>query len=149
MSSMGSFVSGADRRFVRGRPDARRYAPRVLNAAEEQRSRSTIGNWGVETTQEGIRAHGEIDVAVADDFFSELCASLVAARTPFVVDMRDVTFIDSVGLSALICVMSLTKGADMVIQTSPQVFRILDIAGVTMSHPWKNVVVVPPDGTRS
>lgn len=80
-----------------------------------------------------VRVHGDVDVHTAARL-SEQLGELVASQSRrIVVDLRDVPFCDSTGLSVL--VRSSTKmrdsGRALVLKTpSPQVRRILDITGL-------------------
>jgi len=81
-----------------------------------------------------IRPNGEIDIATAGPLREELLA-LVEAEHPdhLVVDLRDVTFMDSSGLAVLIRVhkQQLQHGGDVtVINPTPSVRRILRITGL-------------------
>ena len=72
---------------------------------------------------------GELDVATAP----ELQASLTAHRGPAILDLRDVTFIDSTGLRAL---LGATQGRDpaesLVLRApSPAVRRLIELAALT------------------
>ena len=83
------------------------------------------------------RPAGDIDVATAGPLREELLA-LVEAEQPehLVIDLRDVTFMDSAGLSVLIRVrkQQLQHGGDVtVVNPSPRVDRILKITGLDVA----------------
>lgn len=108
-----------------------------------------IENWDLAKSAEGVRVRGEIDLAAAEEFTDQLCATArVSTQRSFVIDLSGVTFMDSTGLHALQTVAETCPRLDLLIRTSPQVFRVLEIAGF-VATPWPNVVIVPPDeGTR-
>ena len=88
--------------------------------------------------------HGEVDLASAEAF-AEVASKAVteAPGTSFLVDLSGVTFMDSAGLRALIRVLELRRGNDMIVQSSPQVFTLLHLVGLT-DGALPNVVVRPP-----
>src|SRR5438874_6446901 len=100
--------------------------------------------WGLDRTAEGIFVHGEVDLASAEAF-AEVASKAVteAPGTSFLVDLSGVTFMDSAGLRALIRVLELRRGNDMIVQSSPQVFTLLHLVGLT-DGALPNVVVRPP-----
>lgn len=101
--------------------------------------------WGLNRTEEGIRVHGEIDLAVADDFVEAACEAARDARHRFVIDMSAVTFIDSSGLHALTRIAGVLRRSQVILRPSVQVFRVLEVAGLIGSG-WNNIVVVSPPG---
>lgn len=104
-----------------------------------------IESWDLAKTTEGVRARGEIDLAAAEEFTDQLCATARAStQRSFVVDLSGVTFMDSTGLHALDAVAETCPRLDILIRTSPQVFRVLELVGF-VATPWPNVVIVPPD----
>jgi anti-anti-sigma factor len=56
---------------------------------------------------------GEIDLVVAASFRDELRALIDEARSPAVVDLSGVTFLDSSGLSALVAARHEVEGTDV------------------------------------
>jgi anti-anti-sigma factor len=99
--------------------------------------------WGLDRTEEGISVRGEIDLASADDLVEAVCESARDAPRPFVIDLSAVTFMDSAGVNALTRVANVLTSSDIVIRPSREVFRVLDLVGLTNGS-WKNVVVLPP-----
>jgi anti-anti-sigma factor len=99
--------------------------------------------WGLDRTDEGISVRGEIDLASADDLVEAVCESARDAPRPFVIDLSAVTFMDSAGVNALTRVANVLTSSDIVIRPSREVFRVLDLVGLTNGS-WKNVVVLPP-----
>lgn len=51
-----------------------------------------------------VQVHGEIDVAVADWFSSELSRHVAGMAPPVRLDLRGVSFLDSSGLAVLVAV---------------------------------------------
>jgi len=80
-----------------------------------------------------LRVRGEIDMAVAPQLLdSALCAGLTGDRTTVVVDLSEVTFMDSSGLSALLEAHERLQADDgrlVVANVPPRVRRVMDIAG--------------------
>jgi len=66
-----------------------------------------------------------------------------ATATSFLVDLSGVTFMDSAGLRALIQVLELRSGKDIIVQSSPQVFTLLHLVGLT-DGALSNVAVRQP-----
>ncbi|NJC66647.1 STAS domain-containing protein [Planosporangium flavigriseum] len=81
-----------------------------------------------------VDVRGELDLASTATLREDLSAEVSAMRPPgVVVDLGLVTFIDSIGLSALIGVqrdISSTGVAMRVVNPSPLVARMLHVAGV-------------------
>jgi anti-anti-sigma factor len=78
-------------------------------------------------TDEGFKLKGEVDLATAGDL-SELLRT--AGRDPIVLDLTEVSFMDSSGLRALLegaCLPNET-GPVVIVQPSPQVRRLFDIS---------------------
>jgi stage II sporulation protein AA (anti-sigma F factor antagonist) len=80
---------------------------------------------------EGVRvtAAGEIDVASAPILAAELCAAIESGAA-VVVDLGDVTFMDSSGLNALVMAHHAAPGRISLGSVHPNVRRVLEIAGV-------------------
>jgi anti-sigma B factor antagonist len=86
---------------------------------------------------EGIpvaRASGEIDVATAQGLRSEL-AAVPSGTRKLVVDLSEVTFLDSTGLGVLVATLKrLQDGADdsrvALVVTRPQTVRVLEVTGL-------------------
>ena len=95
------------------------------------------GEFQVQVRREGqtelIAVSGELDLASGPQLESELDKVTTGATTRVVVDLRELEFMDSTGLSIIVrahqrlaeaaCELSLVKG-------SPQVQRLLDLTGV-------------------
>jgi stage II sporulation protein AA (anti-sigma F factor antagonist) len=80
---------------------------------------------------EGVRliAAGEIDVASAPILAAQLCAATDGGAV-VVVDLGDVTFMDSSGLNALVMAHHAAPGHVRLGAVHPNVRRVLEIAGV-------------------
>jgi anti-sigma B factor antagonist len=73
---------------------------------------------------------GEIHVSTAPEFTGVLTAAIAAGRTRLVVDLADVVFIDSTGLSVLLNALRRVRragGAMTVVCTNPTVLRLFEI----------------------
>jgi anti-sigma B factor antagonist len=81
------------------------------------------------------RASGEIDVATAQGLRSEL-ATVPSGTRRLVVDLSDVTFLDSTGLGVLIATLKRLQDAEdessvALVVTRPQIVRVLEVTGLT------------------
>ena len=86
---------------------------------------------------------GEITLTVTRERIRDVAAAFKAEGFNYLVDLSGVTFMDSAGLRALIQVLELRTGKDIVVQSSPQVFTLLHLVGLT-DGALPNVVVRPP-----
>ena len=81
-----------------------------------------------------LRVFGEIDVATAPALRDPLLA-LAHRQSPYgVVDMTEVSFIDSTGLSALVTARKrlLTEGCDLrLVINRPNVRKVFDVTGLS------------------
>lgn len=80
-------------------------------------------------TNEGFRLKGELDMATAGDL-SELLKTAARKNDRIVLDLSEVSFMDSSGLRALLEGAGLPKdsGPLVLLDPSPQVRRVLDIS---------------------
>jgi anti-anti-sigma factor len=100
--------------------------------------------WGLDRTAEGVRVYGELDLAAAEPFRGELSEAVSGASgTTFLVDLSGVTFMDSSGLRALLKVLELDNGKDVIVQSSRQVFKLLHLSGLA-DDSLPNVEIRPP-----
>jgi len=103
--------------------------------------------WDLDRTAEGVVVRGEIDLGVADAFEVKASAAVMgSAVANFLVDLSDVTFMDSAGLRALIKVLEPRDGQRMIVQPSRQVFTLLRLCGLT-NGALPNVSVREPGST--
>ncbi len=87
----------------------------------------------VETTETRVRPSGEIDILVADELADVLSNSLAECRGRVVVDLADVTLLDSSGVRALLRAYKVAKANDralVVENCAPIVHQVLSITGV-------------------
>jgi anti-anti-sigma factor len=85
------------------------------------------------STETRIRARGEIDMAVADRFAEAITAALTNGSPRVIVDLTDVTFMDSSGISALLRANKVAaehRRSLTVENPAPMVHRVLEICGV-------------------
>ena len=100
--------------------------------------------WGLDTTAEGVRVYGELDMDSAESFREQLSAALCEPwGKSFLIDLSGVTFMDSSGLRALRKALDLGGGKDLIVQPSRQVFKLLDLSGLA-GHSLPNIEVRPP-----
>jgi len=90
------------------------------------------GTWGLIWTAEGLVAHGEIDLDAATAFEAQASEAVMLSTVgTFLIDLCDVTFMDSAGLRALVRVLEFHDGQRMIVQPSRQVFTLLHLCGLT------------------
>ena len=82
-----------------------------------------------------ISVSGELDLATAPSLKWSLLDSLKAGRTRLLINLSNVTFIDSTALSVLVGVhRKLGEQAQMaVVCTNPNVLRIFEVAGLKVA----------------
>jgi anti-anti-sigma factor len=102
-------------------------------------------SFSLETTPDGVKVAGEIDLAVADALFDGLESAANVAGDLLVVDLTHVTFMDSTGIRALVQLSRRCPRTDFTILTSREVFSVFELAGLATA-PWLNVEIRPPDG---
>jgi anti-sigma B factor antagonist len=91
--------------------------------------------------ESGVRvAHvvGEIDLAVADDLQEQLSHSVTEEGNDLVVDLTDVTFLDSRGLAALVATGKRVReldGAMRLVVTNPTQLRVLALTRIDQAFP--------------
>lgn len=80
-----------------------------------------------------VAVSGEVDLSSAYLVSSAIDAELACGRTRVVVDLRRVTFCDAAGIRALVRARDAAErsGADLVVQPSPSVLLVLDVASAT------------------
>lgn len=84
-----------------------------------------------------VRAWGEIDLSVRRTV-GEMCQAVAARKLPLVIDARDVTFIDSTGMSVLVRLARDAEagGYPVVLENAPWMLReLLTITGVDQLLP--------------
>lgn len=100
------------------------------------------GSWPV------LRVAGEVDIQTSPILQEHLERVLNLGKSSILVDLRDVTFLDSTGLSVLVAGLKRCQGAggDMRIERpQPNVLRVLEITGLAnVFH-----LQVPEDGQTS
>lgn len=90
-----------------------------------------------------VTAHGEIDIAAADVFAAKLREVMEAGFERVVLDLREVSFIDSSGLRALIEARAASAEAEVefaLIRGPESVQRLFEVTGTTavlnFIDPW-------------
>ena len=80
-------------------------------------------------TDDGFRLKGELDMATAGDL-SEVLRTVSGRADPMVLDLSEVSFMDSSGLRALLDAAGLPEEQrpTVLLDPSPQVRRLLDIS---------------------
>ena len=79
-----------------------------------------------------IAVSGELDVHTAPDL-TEVLSPAIAARQPVIVDLTDVTFMDSSGLSVFVTALKRAREADttlVLVVSEPRVMRVFSITGI-------------------
>lgn len=85
-----------------------------------------------------IRLVGELDLANADTLESELSEALTNGQDRVVVDMRELTFIDSTGLALLVGALARDEGVGrlrFVPSRAQAVIRVLELTGLDKRLP--------------
>jgi anti-sigma B factor antagonist len=85
--------------------------------------------WGLIRTGGGVSVNGEIDLSNVSDLRKLLRDSLNGSREPFLIDLSEVTFMDSAGVTVLITLADDAPETEFVIRPSDQVFTLLDLVG--------------------
>ena len=75
-----------------------------------------------------VRLEGEIDISTSDTVVHEL-AKAAALTEDVVIDLKDVTFIDSTGIGLL--AQAMNKGATLLLDGAPDhVKRVIELSGI-------------------
>ena len=80
-----------------------------------------------------LAVSGELDLATAPDLRERLGAAVDSGMTRIVVDLHDVTFMDSIGLAAIVYVRTrLRAGGRLAVVVAPDSYAqlVLEIAGM-------------------
>lgn len=80
-----------------------------------------------------VRVRGEIHVSTAPEFTQRLTAAIESGKTAVVLDMSEVEFIDSTGLSVLLNGLRLVTqmhGRMAIVCTNPTVLRLFQITSL-------------------
>jgi len=94
-----------------------------------------VAQFSEHTREDGtcvIEASGEVDLAVVDELL-EIARGGLSAAPALCVDLRDVTFIDSTGLGALVLIRNEARDAGRpmrVINVPRAVHRLLTLTGL-------------------
>jgi anti-sigma B factor antagonist len=76
-----------------------------------------------------VRLEGEIDISAVEHVVHEI-ARAAAMSDDVIIDLKDVTFIDSTGIGLL--AQALNKGATLAFDDAPEhVRRVIELAGLT------------------
>jgi anti-sigma B factor antagonist len=81
-----------------------------------------------------IAVDGELDMTAAPDLRAAIGAAIDAGATALVVDLSEVTFIDSTGIGVLLAArhrLQRSGGSLDLVCTEPNVLRVLEIVGVS------------------
>jgi anti-anti-sigma factor len=108
---------------------------------------SVRDGWDMERIEDGVSVRGEIDLATAGDLAEALYDAAATTDTGFLIDLSQVTFIDSTGIDALTRVLNVHADKRFVIVPSNQVFTLLHLSGLT-NRAWPNVDVRSPAEDR-
>jgi anti-sigma B factor antagonist len=80
-----------------------------------------------------VSADGELDLAAAPDLRAAIDAALEAGAVAIVVDLSEVTFIDSTAIGILLATrerMRRSGGSFDIVCVEPNVLRVLEIVGI-------------------
>src|SRR5690242_12699965 len=87
-----------------------------------------------------IEVHGELDLAARPEFATLIAEVTDGGFTDIVVDLRDLVFVDSTGLHALLDLQSAARrhGSTLtLIPGPPAVQRVFEIAGLVDALPFR------------
>jgi anti-anti-sigma factor len=98
----------------------------------------------IESCREGaaytVRLRGELDLAVCETFETALKTALQSDASAVLLDLRDLTFIDSAGLRALLIAVSSSEANGRRLrvarETSQAVQRTFDVTGIGERLPF-------------
>jgi anti-anti-sigma factor len=93
-----------------------------------------------------VMLHGDIDLAVSDDL-EQAGRNAIDARVPILLDVRNVTLMDSVGMSFLIRLAAgiRANGSTTTLRgPAPRVRELLAVAGATDLFTWTDGSVPQP-----
>ncbi len=79
-----------------------------------------------------IAVSGELDIHTAPDL-TEVLSPAIAAGQPVIVDLTDVTFMDSSGLSVFVTTLKRAREAEttlVLVVSEPRVMRVFSITGI-------------------
>jgi anti-sigma B factor antagonist len=80
-----------------------------------------------------LQARGEIDVATAPEFHASLAELIAEGRAILIVDMSEVSFIDSTGLGVLVSAEKESRAAGhelRLVVTQPHITKLLALTGL-------------------
>jgi anti-sigma B factor antagonist len=122
-------------------------AQNVPNATEHDVRRAPVSG----RREVVVRPSGEIDLATAELFRDQLIEAIAAGPTCLVVDMTEVTFINSSGLAKLVAARdSLVPNGQIILRNvAPSIRRVLEFADLVAGFPIEDARGEPPGTTRS
>lgn len=88
-------------------------------------------------TERWLILAGELDLAAAHELEPALQRACELARK-VVIDLRDVTFMDSMGLRSVLSAKDLCgeNGVDLAVIPNPEVLKIFEVTGLVDEVPW-------------
>jgi anti-sigma B factor antagonist len=92
------------------------------------------GDLRVVISGEEVRLQGELDLSTAAQLRDELARLAADGATRVTIDLSDLAFIDSTGLSVLITALKRLRqqGGDMILRSpTPSTRKVLEITGLT------------------
>jgi anti-anti-sigma factor len=85
---------------------------------------------GMRTDQAGVLwLTGDLDFTAFDDLLSQV-SPMLDGKHELVLDVSEVTFLDSTGMRALLILAGKSQGVLVIRRPTPSVRRALDIAGI-------------------
>jgi anti-sigma B factor antagonist len=87
----------------------------------------------LDSTQAVVRASGEIDVSTSDQLEAAIVEAVAGGPTDLVLDLREVSFIDSTGIRCLLRAAELCEQRSIAFRVRPStaVQRLADLTGIT------------------
>ena len=89
-------------------------------------------------TEHRLVLAGDLDLAATYDLEPALARALEAGTRRVVIDMREVGFMDSMGLRSILAAKELCAehGAELAVIPNPEVLRIFEVTGLVDEVPW-------------
>jgi anti-anti-sigma factor len=121
----------------------------MMQLGDEHAGRTSGMTLHEEPARSLVSMHGEIDLAVRQGA-GPICTALYERALPVVIDARDVTFVDSAGMSVLVRIARDAEagGYPVVLENAPWMLKeLLTITGVDRLLPFAEGEPVPQHPT--
>jgi anti-anti-sigma factor len=93
-----------------------------------------VDGFGTRIDDEGVLwLSGELDLGVVDAF-ANAAENALDGQREFVIDLRELAFLDSTGIRAIVQLASRTERGVRLRQARPNVRKIIDLTGIAGRH---------------